>query len=191
MEVCPSCSGEIVYNQGIINTPITRVGKISAGSSAGSGGSGVVTAAGNVNSYATNEIRLLPEFSVSGANGNFLAKVDQCYLLPARKETRRSISPLVRPYDDFQKIATPIQNNKVSIYPSVTTGLVYITAGGQDLQNAEIMVFDQLGKKVLTLPKANYSGNAQVNLVGLNNGVYIILLRQSVKTITQKIIVQK
>ena len=193
VEVCPSCSGEIVYNNGVINTEITRVGIISAGSSAGSGGSGVVTVDGaaNINFYATNVIRLLPEFNASVTSGTFRAKVDQCYLLPARKETRTNISPLVRPFDDFKIITIPKQENKINIYPSVTTGPVYILASQSDLQNAEIMVFDQLGKKVLAVPKANYPGKAAINLQTLSNGIYIIQVKQSTKTITQKVIVQK
>lgn len=192
VEVCPSCSGEIVYNNGVINTETTRVGSISAGSSAGSGGSGVVMTDGtaNIKFYATNSIRLLPEFKASVTTGTFTAKVDQCYLLPARKETRKSISPLVRPYDDFQTITTK-EENKLTIYPSVTSGQVYITASGQELQNAEILVFDQLGKKVLAVPKANYSGKTAVNLGTLNNGIYILQVKQPTKTITQKVIVQK
>jgi hypothetical protein len=191
VEVCPSCSGEIVYNRSVDVPRTTRLGTITAGSTAGSGNSGVVQVAGNTNFYATNVIRLLPEFDANAINGTFTAKVDQCYLLPARMETRTPISRLVRPFDDFQSIKTSIQENKINIYPSVTTGPVYIIASQQDLQNAEIIVFDQLGKKVLAVPKANYSGKAQINLGTLRNGIYILQIKQSTKTITQKVIVQK
>ena len=143
------------------------------------------------NLYAVDLIRFLPEFDAKVTSGTFSAKADQCYLLPSRKETRTTISRLVPPSNDLQKITTAVQENKINIYPSVTTESVYITGPPQDLENVEITVFDQLGRKMLQIPKTTYSNKAVINLGRLSNGVYILQLKQLAKTLTRKIIVQK
>jgi hypothetical protein len=77
------------------------------------------------------------------------------------------------------------------VYPSVSTGQVNISGSPQDLENVELTVFDQSGRKMLQIPKASYLNKATINLRHLNNGIYILQIRQQTKTITQKIILTK
>ena len=196
VQACTSCDGDIIYNNGSVPTGITRVGTISAGSTAGSGGFGTVTVDGSTitNLYATKQINLLPEFHATATGGTFTAKVYECYLLPqGRLETYnfKSIRPLTPPTNDLEKIPGPITESKINVYPSVSTGQVNITGSPQDLENVELTVFDQSGRKMLQIPKANYLDKATINLSHLNNGIYILQIRQQTKTITQKIILTK
>lgn len=73
----------------------------------------------------------------------------------------------------------------INIYPNPTRDILNIT----DAENADIQVFDLLGKMILS--KENISSNEQLNVSSLKAGVYFAKISKEGNTITKKFIVAK
>ncbi len=94
-------------------------------------------------------------------------------------------------FDEF-KAGLGLDSNDLKclrISPNPTTGIVKIAS--ETAQPYHIQVFDSLGKLLMNLEVA--SQNHQLNLSGLNNGLYFITITEtdSNKSVTKKISIQK
>ncbi len=87
--------------------------------------------------------------------------------------------------NDFTLSNMQFDTNKFNIYPNPTnTGFVNITSASSGLLEARI--FDILGKQVLE----NKVVNNQLNVSGLNVGVYILRLTQNNASVTKKLVIK-
>src|SRR6185369_1494432 len=142
VNVCPYCSGTIVYNSGTVPTGTTNSGRIDAGSSAGSGGSGTVTVLGTANTtfQAIDEINLVYDFNASVTSGSFSAEIVSCNGL-FREDTIEDSSDIELPdvgeseIDDQGSVAAKQINGSyrakplggfVKVYPTVGSGIINI-----------------------------------------------------------------
>lgn len=87
------------------------------------------------------------------------------------------------------KQQTKLQESSVieglNLYPNpVTNGKVYISTKNDS--NKEIIIFDLLGKKVLQ----TLMNSKELNVSGLNPGVYIIKINEENATATRKLIIR-
>lgn len=62
----------------------------------------------------------------------------------------------------------------ITIFPNPTTGEIHLSTEGNMLQNAQITIFDELGKKVYQLHTAAETTTLEMNLVALTSGMYLI-----------------
>jgi hypothetical protein len=199
VEVCPVCYSSITFNSGVVPSNTTTRGYIYAGSSAATGGAGTVTVNGTATTQliAANEVNLLPEFEASVTSGTFSAELYTCYSSEGttRRVTGRVNLPTTPPAKDLEIMKAAIMNaemdGKLNVYPTISTGLINITGDQSSLENIELAVFDLTGRMVVQLPKKSYAGNANINLGNLNNGTYLLQIKQKDKTITKKIIIRK
>lgn len=87
------------------------------------------------------------------------------------------------------KQQTKLQESSVieglNLYPNpVTNGKLYISTKNDS--NKEIIIFDLLGKKVLQ----TLMNSKELNVSGLNPGVYIIKINEENATATRKLIIR-
>lgn len=73
----------------------------------------------------------------------------------------------------------------INIYPNPTRDILNIS----NAENADILVFDVLGKMIIS--KDNISLNEQLNVSGLNAGVYFVQISKEGNVTTKKIVVSK
>lgn len=78
-----------------------------------------------------------------------------------------------------------IEMGIINLYPNPTRDLLNIT----NAENADIQVFDILGKMILS--KDNISVNEQLNVSSLNSGAYFVKISKEGNTTTKKFIVTK
>ena len=65
---------------------------------------------------------------------------------------------------------------KVIIAPNPSAGVIKITTSNSNILK-EVIVFDILGKKVLTFSNKNQVSNSKINLSHLNKGIYVVRLQ--------------
>jgi hypothetical protein len=199
---CQSCVGTIVYNTGTMPVGQSISGIIQAGSSAGSGGSGVVLAqaASVTDLMASTEVDLLPEFqaTVSGS-GSFTAEVQAC-------QGARSSQGIA----DYDAINPPVvatnENNrttanilgagenaglqKILVYPTISTGAVTVSGSPQQLNNADLLLLDESGRQVFRRHN-NGENTITLDLSGLRNGLYYLQVKNTAGVTIQKLIINK
>lgn len=79
-----------------------------------------------------------------------------------------------------------ISEENVSVYPNPVNDELNIKLS-QNLE-ADIRIFDTLGKLVVYQPNVNISGNYSVGVSNLNNGVYFVRINTEAGTVTKKFI---
>jgi hypothetical protein len=79
--------------------------------------------------------------------------------------------------------------NAFSVFPNPATSLITIELPENE-NNAEIRIFDQAGRLVLSETTTTKAQNYQVNLENLRNGLYIIEVKNGNATNRQKLIVK-
>ena len=79
-----------------------------------------------------------------------------------------------------------ISEENVSVYPNPANDELNIKLS-QNLE-ADIRVFDTLGKLVIYQPNVNISGSYSVGVSGLNNGIYFVRINTEAGTVTKKFI---
>ena len=172
-----TCSDTVVYNTGTVPLFVSA-GNIYAGSTAGSGGSGVVIIQSNQSTSfaAVQTIWLQP---------NFLATVTDtatfsAYIVPCASER------VMLTKGNAQAYAALPANFR--IYPTIGTGGVTITGSAIDLLNLDIFVYDEQGRVVF---KTHNTANTQVslNLGNLRNGHYFLQLKKNSQQVIRKIII--
>jgi Secretion system C-terminal sorting domain len=215
VDVCPDCTGFLVYNNGIVPVGNSKAGYIYAGSSAGSGGSGTVTISPSATTdlLAVNTIYLQQEFRASVTTGTFTAKITNCdnagtlqaIYNPKPVDENNQVKninpiPVYKPLgvntDSLNWLARinklpMLEENNITIFPIPSKGKIKITGSQVDLANAKIVVVDQSGKEVYRL--LNKAGNTipELDLHFLQNGVYYIKISSQNKVTTKKVIINK
>ncbi len=79
-----------------------------------------------------------------------------------------------------------ISEESVSLYPNPTSDELNIKLS-QSLE-ADIRIFDTLGKLIIYQPNVNISGSYSVGVSGLNNGIYFVRINTEAGTVTKKFI---
>jgi len=77
-------------------------------------------------------------------------------------------------------------NNLVEVYPTVSTGMITL----KNSDNSLVNVIDALGKKVRSF-EIKGNNNTNVDLSGLNNGLYIVNINQNKQLTSKKILINK
>jgi hypothetical protein len=91
-----------------------------------------------------------------------------------------------------EPLATGIQSSSTlnaSIYPNPSNGIVYIDTDA-DLSNASFTIVDVLGREVVVSSVATGSG-ARIDVSNLNEGTYVIVIKQDNSIVRKKITVVK
>jgi hypothetical protein len=204
VDICPSCSGTIIYNTGTVPTNESAAGTILAGSSEGSGGGGLVSndPSQTTTFTATSQIVLGQDFQATATGGSFVAKIVACDnsktvdKSPNRYDSimppgRTGLAELTRAvFYISPDSATGSQVVKLQVYPTVSSGRFTITGSAADLGNANISVTDESGQPVYRLYNTAAT-TVNLDLGKLGNGLYFLQVRNSKGTTTQKIIIRK
>jgi hypothetical protein len=102
--------------------------------------------------------------------------------------TSRTITPLTT-----NLVKTVASSELISVYPNPTTGALNIQWSNQLPGNAEVIVTDIVGrevnKSILNINTA--SGQAQINLAGLENGIYLLTIKSDHISYNAKLQVQQ
>jgi hypothetical protein len=205
--ICPdSCNSTIYYNNNdILPVGDSKYGYIYAGSTAGSGTSGLVTVSptGTSNLIAAHEIQLLPEFEAIVTTGGFIASIRPCDTSGGETRLNHEINkaadrnipvPLFRDYPD-----PPINNitdnsnarvqGQVAIYPNPAKDKLQGRLIGNDEKTVTIKILDCYGKlmKTTTLNNINKgSQNFEINISDLPAGLYFIHISGKRSSVVKK-----
>jgi uncharacterized repeat protein (TIGR01451 family) len=80
----------------------------------------------------------------------------------------------------------PTPNNLITVYPNPTEGIFTVDFGG--LQVEEIMIYNALGKQILTRKPENRDSSIQINISNQGRGLYFVRFKLNKETLTKKII---
>jgi hypothetical protein len=183
---CPdTCNGTVYYNNGVVPSGVTRAGNIFTGSSAGSGGSGLVTVSPTASTdlVASNQIQWLPDFNATVSSGSFVSEIVPCNGLAARLANRPNtdVSRLYTRQDSISMAAlhTALAGNKaLSIYPNPVKDKLTIDLTAVSENRVTISIVNIQGQVVRTIPitKPVYNAIAryEYDVSGLPQGIYFI-----------------
>lgn len=209
--VCPSCTYQMIYDNGAIPSGESVAGSIEAGSTAGSGGSGIVTIASGVSTTLTaaTRIDLLRNFQANPGTGTFVARIVPCTssiptttifdgdsVTVSVPPPRPDITGTVRGILSAGQ-APQIENSDstsfagLHVFPTISAGTFTIAGSATDLTNAVILVTDEIGRTVYKLYNSNGNTTLNLDLGKLGSGLYFLQVNNGVKSTTQKIIIQK
>lgn len=94
----------------------------------------------------------------------------------ARSSTFGSYSFFTGLHADAPPVVTNIEgikeNNKISVYPNPSNGIYYLSSSSK---MKEYMIFDQLGRKVIS-KKVN-SADEMINITGYGSGMYYLIIQ--------------
>lgn len=84
-------------------------------------------------------------------------------------------------------------NGTINMYPNPSSGILKIQWANQQTGTAELQVTDVTGRIVnrSALNLGSASGEAQLNLDGLNNGIYFVTIRSAEINYTSRVVIQK
>jgi subtilisin family serine protease/subtilisin-like proprotein convertase family protein len=143
-----------------------------------------VDAGGSLTLIAGNSIIITPEFNVA-ANAYFHAYIsDEYCTLPASLlalETEVENNPAL----DFNENLS----DDLRIFPNPTTGGFTIEMGETfGLSKTSVSIYNMIGELILT--NENVLNQAEFNLAGFPNGIYVVLIRNNENTEIRKLIKQ-
>jgi len=210
VQICPGCSGTIIYNTGTVPSGETRAGTINVGSSAGTGGSGTVTVSGTQTTtlLATNEIRMLPDFSATVSTGSFSASLLTCNFdnvnrthvdsldipIETNDESDDSTEDLARSHTTGAKVIEQepvVKPGEINVYPTVSNGVLNIVGDPAQLSQSMILVYDPMGRKVYQAMNNSTNRKFLLNLSHMRAGIYLVQIKNSKKIITKRIIITR
>lgn len=124
---------------------------------------------------AGNSITLLPNTNIK-KGCTYLAKIEDCKIVEAKSNERKKYQPKISLSIDLDKSVRP---NEIRITPNPATNLISI-----DTKNSLIYwdLSDMSGKRILT------GKNNRINIEGISQGMYLLLIKTDKETITKKII---
>ncbi len=82
-------------------------------------------------------------------------------------------------------------NNTVAVFPSPSTGMVYVNGNFSNANTAKIEVFNIIGNKVLEVQTSSLLNNYQLNLTSEAPGVYLVRISAGASMITKKVLIAK
>ncbi len=102
-------------------------------------------------------------------------------------------SKIIIPYTDRTDIKTISSNGDLKIYPNPTSGELNIQWTNQQTRNADLEITDVIGRKLYksVISMNASSGQVQVNVNGLNEGVYMITIKSDYIYYCGKLMIQK
>lgn len=201
-----TCNGTVNYNKGEAPSGISKFKIINAGSTSGSGGSGIVTVSSSVNTnfYANQEVNLVSDFdaTVSG-NTAFNAQIVPCSTGVSKPfyntNTIRNNYPATSINESTRPNIDSIGNadfrlSKLKIRPNPSKYLVYIKLDNIKLGNTIIEIRDTNGR--LVLKKSEFINNLNqseipVKIHALNSGIYFLTVKTKEYSTTNKLIINK
>ncbi|MCW3122928.1 MAG: surface protein, partial [Flavipsychrobacter sp.] len=84
-------------------------------------------------------------------------------------------------------------SSDISIFPNPASGYINIKWDGQATETANMIITDVVGREVLNTPVDinDASGQVQVSLSGLKNGLYIVTIKSANINISNRLMIQK
>ncbi|HVT84720.1 MAG TPA: T9SS type A sorting domain-containing protein [Chitinophagaceae bacterium] len=189
---CPdTCTGTVIYNNGQVPVGDTKAGYIYAGSSAGTGGSGIVTVVPDQTTtfIAANEIDLLPDFTATVTSGQFIAKImGSCDSVILERNNPQDIDVSQFPKDPLDSVeggSVMVQNGNIlnessmnfKIYPNPSNGTIFIQPGVRTGEKISIEVLDVNGH-ILQKKENIYDGRqVLLNASSYKSGYYFVKVK--------------
>ncbi len=103
------------------------------------------------------------------------------------KELYNRVNPPMFTSDEGKR--EPLSKQKeIRVYPTITTGIVHFSGVLKDWENGVLSVYDLTGKQVFRA--GNRADASKVDLSHLDNGVYILQLKNASRTISEKIVIR-
>lgn len=184
--VCPDCSGNIIYNSGVVPSGDTKAGYIYAGSTSGSGGSGTVTinSSQETNLYAYNSIELDPNFNATvTGTGSLTIDIVDCPI--SQLFVSRKSSGLSNAQSNYSLDKQPLYIYPNPFHSTLNLQLTNIAEGWQSIK-----IINILGGFVRVIDnKSNIiTKTINVDMTNLEQGIYFIQLQTKTKVFTQKVV---
>lgn len=189
---------EWISDKSIQNTTYTSPEEIKADNSITAGSSVIISAsAQNVVYNAGGSVDLLPGFeALTGCS--FAANINEfgwniacttpqvqayqytgnCYNTAITALRARKTKP-----------AGEIDEGSISIYPTLSSGLVYVS--GKNLLNSQITIVDASGRTVMSVSNNSSDNTFQLHLDHLRSGMYFIKIDSPGQSVVKKLILQK
>jgi hypothetical protein len=82
-------------------------------------------------------------------------------------------------------------DNLISLYPNPTAGELHLRFGRTLKGNAEIAITDLAGRQIFSQPINTAKLGLEIDLSGLNDGMYLVNIKAEDRIYTQKIQVSK
>lgn len=145
----------------------------------------LVIANGSYEYVSNRDIFFQPGYHVTPGNGGVMrAVIGQCRTLQPLRETPKEQVLFVQTEEE-------VKDDKYSIYPIPSSGVLKISTGSLEIQNRLIHVFDQLGKEVYRTRIQSNNKVIELNLQHLSNGIYYLKISSLNKSIIKKVIINK
>jgi hypothetical protein len=190
VSVCLDCDADIIYNVGTVPVGTSKGGHIYAGSSAGTGGSGIVNVSPTsvTTLSGAKNVFLKSEFLASVTTGTFTMNIVPCNDLLNRPSVPQikfaEDKPAVFSTDSISiKKQSDTSNNtskesKIQIYPNPSDGLFEVEySNSKQYGVTQIVIRNQLGLSVYNSGKAKLQNNKIVlSLRHLPMGIYYLQL---------------
>jgi len=91
-------------------------------------------------------------------------------------------------------LATSVANfnldEAVTVYPNPSSGKVYVRYQLDNANPVQIEVFNATGVRVAMTDGTAVSGNSMVDLGGMSEGIYLVLITNNGQTATRKVVVK-
>ncbi|MBL0356216.1 MAG: T9SS type A sorting domain-containing protein [Chitinophagaceae bacterium] len=211
--ICPdTCGGTVSYNLGEAPSGRSKFFRINAGSSSGTGGSGIVTVSQTVNTdfLAIETIDLVNDFDaiVTGTT-EFNAMIVPCstgtqsrpinhYSQPYSAYTNNQLggnhSQWERKHNIDSTMISQLQKNNFSIYPNPASDIFYINNKKNIQGKLAIQITDINGQIVhhLTSNIINPTQNRiPVKIDNLIEGIYFVVVKSDLYSETLKLIISR
>ncbi|HYF31097.1 MAG TPA: T9SS type A sorting domain-containing protein [Chitinophagaceae bacterium] len=180
--ICPDiCLHTEIFKQGAVPSGETKAGEIHAGTTAGTGGTGIVTVWPNLNTTLTAaiEVKLLPEFSAEVSTGEFIAQIIPCEDEGSRT-SRTTEFPKIKPERE-------VNPNDFAIFPNPANDLLRILPPG-GLRVTTVEIINTLGIVVYKSGRSSLDKRPiELDIGHLAPGMYFVRLNRSVVKKFQKI----
>jgi len=143
----------------------------------------------------TDVTQLLPSVFISaGATVDPPGGSMQDFTYPVIYTVTSENGQTVNEWEVTVSIATGIAENvepEILIYPNPTSSVAILQSSVLNLQSAVMVIYDLNGKKLIEKSFPKGKGTVEINVCGLQNGVYFIQLQFDNQTVSKKLIIQK
>jgi uncharacterized protein YjdB len=154
---------------------------------------GNITTLGNTTtggSWTSGDITIA---SVSGSTGDVTGLSPGTVMITYTLPTGCYVTTIVTILPPPTMTATNNTASKLHVYPNPTNGLLNIQWSELSVKNADITITDVVGRLVYKLPMElpTESGEQQIDVKGLVNGIYLISIKGRNINYSSKLIIEK
>lgn len=185
------CSPTIYYNTGTIPSGSLEYGNIYAGSSAGTGGSGIVgvSPTANTSMIAANEIVLLPELNIQVSSGySFSASIRSCEGTGTTSSGKNA--NFLSTSKDYADIAVDKANASILVYPNPITNWLAADIYLEKEEKISVRLLNSMGiiiRQIVPGRKSTGKQRIEVEVSSLPKGIYILQVISKSGMTTKKV----